>query len=141
MTRQPPPNATTWTAVALIALGLIMIFLGWNGAAGEVAAQDLRAQFPYLLSGGLFGLSLVGAGLVLVRVYEGRRDTREVVRHLQELTQAVERLAATMPAATYDPAPSGLVPPMPAPAAYPPSVRPLRAPAPPAGGDLFEPAR
>lgn len=92
MKREPPPNATTWTAVSLIALGMIMIFLAWNGAAGEDAAVDLRAQFPYLLSGGLFGLALIAAGLVLVRVYEARRDTREIVRHLQQLTEAVERL-------------------------------------------------
>ncbi len=104
MNRQPPPNASTWTAVALIALGLLMIFLAWNGAAGADAAVDLRAQFPYLLSGGLFGLSLVASGLVLVRVYEGRRDSKEVVRHLQQLTAAVERLGA-MPPGAIPPAP------------------------------------
>lgn len=92
------PNASTYTAVALIAVGLIMIFLGWNGAASEDAAIDLRAQFPYLLSGGLFGIALVGAGLVLVRTFEGRRDTKEVVATLERLAVAVERLEATQAA-------------------------------------------
>jgi hypothetical protein len=92
------PNATTYTAVALIALGLIMIFLGWNGAAGAEAAVDLRAQFPYLISGGLFGVALVGAGLVLVRTFEGRRDAKEIVGQLERLTLAVERLEAAQAA-------------------------------------------
>lgn len=87
-----PPNATTWTAVALIALGLVMIFLAWNGAAGAEAATDLRRQFPYLLSGGIFGLALMGSGLVLVRTFESRRDSREIVQQLVRLTAAVERL-------------------------------------------------
>jgi hypothetical protein len=87
-----PPNATTYTAITLILVGLVMIFLGWNGAAGAEAAVDLRRQFPYLISGGLFGLALVGAGLMLVRVFEGRRDTVAVIRHLERLTLAVERL-------------------------------------------------
>lgn len=107
MTRKLPPNAPTWTAVGLVALGLIMIFLGWNGAAGPDAAVDLRAQFPYLISGGLFGLALIAAGLVLVRVQEGRKDTREVLQQLQLLTQAVERLgeAATTPGDPMVPTP------------------------------------
>lgn len=92
--KNPPPNAITWTAVGLIALGLILIYLGWNGAAGEEAAPDLRAQFPYLLSGGIFGLALIGSGLSLVLVRESRRASTEVVAKLEGLTQAVERLAA-----------------------------------------------
>lgn len=87
-----PPNATTWTAVSLIALGLIMIFLAWNGVAGPEAAVDVRAQFPYLISGGVFGLSLVGAGLTLVRVFESRRDAKEIAREVRRLVQVVERL-------------------------------------------------
>jgi hypothetical protein len=86
------PNAATYTAVALIAIGLLMVFLGWNGAAGVEAARDLRAQFPYLLSGGLFGVALVGAGLVLVRTFEGRRDAKEIVAQLERLALAVERM-------------------------------------------------
>ncbi|HUG84375.1 MAG TPA: hypothetical protein VMM13_07410 [Euzebya sp.] len=92
--KKPPPNANTWTAVCLIALGLILIYLGWNGTAGADAARDLRAQFPYLISGGIFGLALIGSGLTLVRVYEARRDSKEVVAHLQRLTEAVGRLAS-----------------------------------------------
>ncbi len=97
--RKLPANASTYTAVVLILGGLLMIYLGWNGAAGVEAGVDLRAQFPYLISGGVFGLALVGAGLMLVRVFEGRRDTQQVVAHLRLLTQAVERLeqAQTVP--------------------------------------------
>lgn len=93
MKRTPSPNAVRWTAVALASLGLLAIFLGWNGAAGAEAAVDLRAQFPYLISGGLFGLALVGAGLTLVVVLESRRDSQALLRQLETLTAAVERLA------------------------------------------------
>ena len=103
MTRTPNPNANRWTSVALIAVGLLMIFLGWNGAAGADAAVDLRAQFPYLISGGVFGLALVGAGLALVRTNESRKDSQAILRQLEALTAAVEALAA---ARTYvDPLP------------------------------------
>lgn len=88
-----PPNATTYTAVGLIALGLIMLFVAWNGAAGPENGIDPRAQFPYLLSGGLGGLALIGAGLTLVRVFEARKDNQKLLDSIQRLTDAVERLA------------------------------------------------
>lgn len=93
-----PPNAASWTAVILVLLGLIVIFMSWNAAAGPENGVDLRTQFPYLLSGGLGGLCLVGAGLTLTRVFESRRDVKEVVMHLERLTAAVERLEAAQTA-------------------------------------------
>jgi|GEM_PF-5597286 len=88
------PNATRYTAIGLVVFGLLFIFFAWNGAAGLDNGVDIRTQFPFLISGGIGGLALVGAGLTLIRVFEGRRDTKEVVRHLERLTAAVERLAA-----------------------------------------------
>ncbi|MGI9015884.1 MAG: hypothetical protein ACR2HR_02065 [Euzebya sp.] len=87
-----PPNASRYTAVFTIFLGLFIIYLGWNGAAGPDAAIDLRAQFPYLISGGMFGLALVGAGMTLVLIFEGRRDTQQLAAQLERLAVAVERL-------------------------------------------------
>lgn len=88
------PNAPTWTAVTIAALGFVMIFMAWNGAAGIALAQ---AQIPYLISGGLGGVALVGAGMVLIRTYEGRRDIQQVVQRLDRLADAVERLAEQLP--------------------------------------------
>lgn len=57
-------------AVAVIALGLLVIGIGWFGASGDGAlidgATDLRAQLPYLLSGGFLGLALVVVGSALL---------------------------------------------------------------------------
>lgn len=87
-----PPNASRYTSVGLVAVGLLMIYLGWNGAASAENAVDIRAQFPFLISGGIFGLGLLAAGLTLIRVFEGRKDTMELSGQLERLTLAVERL-------------------------------------------------
>ena len=52
------------TAGALIAAaGIVALILGWGGLAG---APVLSAQLPYVVSGGLIGLALLGVGLMLV---------------------------------------------------------------------------
>jgi outer membrane murein-binding lipoprotein Lpp len=73
-----------------IALGLIVILLGWNGAAGVDFAQG---QIPYLLSGGAFGLGLVVIGAVLIVVQNSRRDRAKLESQLRDLNAAVGRLA------------------------------------------------
>lgn len=47
----------------LIAGGIVAIFLGWFGASGT---NQVWAQIPYVISGGLLGLGLVFAGAALV---------------------------------------------------------------------------
>lgn len=131
-----PPNATTYTAVALVTFGLILIFLAWNAAASPDNGVDLRAQFPYLLSGGLGGLALIGAGLTLIRVFEARRDNKEVLDRLDRLTAVVERLEALRSAQqpAEDPA-TALTGPLPR-----DNAAPSPAPLPPPTGP-FEPAQ
>lgn len=87
-----PPNAPTYTAAALVGLGVILIFMAWDGAA---SFAYVPAQIPYMVSGGLGGLALVGAGLVLVRVAEARKDNAELRSRLDELTLAVRELGQT----------------------------------------------
>jgi hypothetical protein len=43
--------------------GLVLIGVGWWGASGT---RDVSEQIPYLISGGLVGLALVGIGVGLV---------------------------------------------------------------------------
>ena len=38
--------------IGLALLGFLLIFLGWNGAGSY---DDVPAQFPYLISGGIAG--------------------------------------------------------------------------------------
>jgi hypothetical protein len=71
-------------------LGALLLFLGWNGAASH---NDIRKQFPYLLSGGLAGLSFVilGAALLVVEVVRAERTAMQA--NIAELRDAIERLA------------------------------------------------
>ncbi|MCU1461525.1 MAG: hypothetical protein JWO37_1600 [Acidimicrobiales bacterium] len=73
-----------------IGVGIVLIGLGWNGAAGVDFTQG---QIPYLLSGGALGLGLIITGATLIIVQNGRRDRVLLEGQLRELNQAVGRLA------------------------------------------------
>lgn len=76
---------------AVMLAGGVVIFLGWNGAAGH---DRVPAQFPYLISGGLGGLALVVVGAALVVADGARRDRAALQAGLDDLRRAVEDLAA-----------------------------------------------
>jgi hypothetical protein len=90
-------------AVATIALGLLVIGLGWNGAAGrggQVAVKDAttgtvsyisdtRAQLPYLLSGGFLGLGLIVIGSTLLVTQSQRADRARLESKLDEVVDAL----------------------------------------------------
>lgn len=76
--------------IGLALLGFLLIFLGWNGAGSY---DDVPAQFPYLISGGIAGLALVVLGAAFVVVDNQRRDRAEVQASLAELRDALDRLA------------------------------------------------
>ena len=71
---------TTQLAVGLTALGFLLMFLGWNGAAGYDTPEQ---QFPWLLSATAPGLGLVLTGLTLALVQELRRLTARVLETLE----------------------------------------------------------
>ena len=73
--------------VALVVVGLVALFLAWNGAAG---VDHVEGQIPYLISGGLLGIGLVGAGLTVVNVQARRQDTAELLARLDDLAQALQ---------------------------------------------------
>jgi len=76
-----------------IAIGILLIGLGWNGAAG---IDFVQGQIPYLLSGGALGLALVGVGVMLVVVENSRRDRSLVETQLRELNTALGRLTVLL---------------------------------------------
>jgi hypothetical protein len=78
--------------VALAVAGVVAIFLAWNGAAG---VDHVQGQIPYLISGGLVGLALIGAGLMVVNVQARRQDTADVVARLDDIAEAVHHLLST----------------------------------------------
>lgn len=73
--------------VGLCALGLLLVFLGWNGAAGS---DRVPSQFPYLLSGGIAGLCLVIIGMGLILVQNQRADRAALQQSLKQLQDALE---------------------------------------------------
>jgi hypothetical protein len=75
-----------YTAVALVGLGFVIIFLGWNGAAGKDYTQG---QIPYLISGGIVGLALVLCGLAVVIVQAVRREAMLLASRLDRLAEAL----------------------------------------------------
>jgi hypothetical protein len=89
-------------ALLVIALGLLAIGIGWNGAAGrgsqvavtqsdgtKVYITDSRAQFPWLLSGGFLGLGLVVVGSALLVSQSHRADRSRLEAKLDEVVDAL----------------------------------------------------
>jgi hypothetical protein len=70
--------------LALVVAGFIALFLAWNGAAG---VDYIEGQLPYLISGGLVGLGLIGAGLTVVNIQARRQDQADLLGKLEELTE------------------------------------------------------
>lgn len=71
--------------------GLAVIWAGWNGAASY---NDIRKQFPYLISGGLGGLALVVIGASLMVIQSQRADRVQLEANLVELRNILERMGA-----------------------------------------------
>lgn len=78
-----------WLAIAggvLMPLGVILVFIGWYGAAHTTR---LFEEVPYLISGGLLGivLSTIGAALYfgywLTRIVAGERQMIEVLARME----------------------------------------------------------
>jgi hypothetical protein len=81
--------------LAVIAIGLLVIGIGWNGMAGgggEVnGVPNLNAQLPWLISGGVLGLALVVFGAAMIVVHNARNDRARLEAKLDEVVQAMSR--------------------------------------------------
>lgn len=71
--------------LALAAIGILAIAVGWNGAAGQLSTL---AQVPYILSGGLIGLSFVILGAAMLVVQGAREDRALLEAKLDLLAEA-----------------------------------------------------
>lgn len=79
--------------VAICIIGFVVIFLGWNGAA---SFNDLRQQFPYLISGGIAGLAMVALGASLLVIESARAERAELQSSIEDLRRAVEGLGGAV---------------------------------------------
>ncbi|MHB8670862.1 MAG: hypothetical protein ACYDAD_09955, partial [Acidimicrobiales bacterium] len=78
---------------ALLALGGLVILVGWYGAAHT---GRLFEQIPYLISGGLLGLALVVAGGFFYFGYWLTRLVQENRSQTAQLTGVLERIEAAL---------------------------------------------
>ena len=69
--------------------GLVLVWAGWNGAASY---DEIATQFPYLISGGIAGLSLVVIGVGLFIVQSQRADRVQLEANLIELRRILEAM-------------------------------------------------
>lgn len=94
MDMDKPTPSVIWSrlggqlGVGLCALGFLLVFLGWNGAA---SVDRIPSQFPYLISGGVAGLCLVVLGVGMLVVQNQRADRAALQATLRELQEALER--------------------------------------------------
>src|SRR3954451_10703531 len=79
-------------------VGFLVIGLGYNGIAGSLL--DVRAQLPYLISGGFLGLAIVVFGVGLIINASAREDRSRLEGVLVQMleTQQAGSAATHVPA-------------------------------------------
>jgi hypothetical protein len=75
-------NARVLAAATLLVAGIVIVLLGWYGAANT---NILTEQVPYLISGGLLGMALIIVSAVVGSSASLERDNRELRRDLTRL--------------------------------------------------------
>jgi hypothetical protein len=92
--------------IALAGIGLLIIAVGWNGAAGQLSTL---AQVPYILSGGMIGLAFVILGAAMLIVQNSREDRAMLEAKLDLLAEAFLEGQGRQPKASAPDSVSGLV--------------------------------
>lgn len=96
---QRPARLALYLGVALLALGAVVLYLGYNGVATNAVEV---AQTPYLISGGMVGLGLLALGGVTLAVYVLLRVQGDLRTELQAMRSAIESLGDSFASqATY----------------------------------------
>jgi hypothetical protein len=93
MNRYSPGKLGGIVSLVFVGLGLLFIGLGYNGAAGNL---NVAAQFPYLISGGFLGLSLVVFGTGLMINHGAREDRQRMEGVLLQLLDAQPGVAGAV---------------------------------------------
>lgn len=91
-----PRVSTTLVLAAAVLIGFALVGAGWRGAA---ALLFVPLQVPYLVSGAVVGLAVVGAGLALLVVHLDRAEAAQERREMAALQRDVLRLLKVAPAA------------------------------------------
>ena len=89
-----PRVSTTLVLAAVVVGGFALIAQGYRGAA---ALLFVPYQVPFLVSGALAGVAVVGGGLALLNVHLERTEAAEERRAVAALQRDVLRLLAVAP--------------------------------------------
>lgn len=98
-------NPKVVLAIALVVTGVVAEFIGYWGVSGTL---DPGKQLPYLISGGIGGLFLLGAAAALLfssDIGGVRREVTDVHDMVQSLATEVRELRAELEAERAEPAP------------------------------------
>lgn len=87
-----------WAGWILAALGVVVIIIGWYGVSGQALVAK---QLPYLISGGLGGVALVGIGAAMISAERRRQDTGRIER-LEEMVTELRSVLVSDPDAPAD---------------------------------------
>jgi hypothetical protein len=87
-----------WAGWILAGVGIVVIIVGWYGVSGEALVAK---QLPYLISGGLGGVALVGIGAAMISAERRRQDTGRIER-LEEMVGELRAVLLSHPDAPTD---------------------------------------
>jgi hypothetical protein len=91
------PRVSTTVVLGLVTVaGLALIGVGYRGVAAEVYAP---AQLPYVVSGSLVGIAVIGTGLRLLSIHVDRVEAAVERRALAAVQRDALRLLASSQAA------------------------------------------
>lgn len=88
-----PGQLAVFVGLACALAGFVIIALSWNFAA---ELDYIQGQFPYLVSGGLTGISLVVVGIAIIVIQILRADGAEQAKQLNRLVTQIEELQAIL---------------------------------------------
>jgi len=91
MNRYSPGKLGGLLSLVFVGFGLLVIALGYNGAASNLEGA---AQLPYLLSGGFLGLAIVVFGTGLMINQSAREDRQRVEGVLLQILDAQQGAAS-----------------------------------------------
>ena len=83
-----PRVSTTVALLAVLAGGAALIGLGYRSSA---AIGQVSFQLPYVVSGGIVGLAVIGTALALLSIHVSRVEAAEERRLLARLQREVLR--------------------------------------------------
>lgn len=88
-----PRASTSLVLAAAVVAGLVLLEQGWRGVA---ATLFVPFQLPYLVSGAVVGVAVLGSALGLLRVHLDRVEAAEERRRTAELQREVLHLLANV---------------------------------------------